>query len=206
MGGRSRPPRPGCARAVRRRTVRGRLGGPLALASALLSLVSGCTRRARLREAVDDQPRRLQGARRLEDGPAAGRPGPRPVVGDLRRSSAERARGARQHLEPEPRGGGGAVPAGPRARARGPRGLLSHRDARGSASRARASPRRSSSGRAAGRPPGRRRAAPRARPTRTSSWASTSRGSWTCGDGSAAPSSPTRPAPRRARETWKRRA
>src|SRR5207245_6646864 len=33
----------GCAGAVRRRTVRGRLGGPLALASALLVLVSACT-------------------------------------------------------------------------------------------------------------------------------------------------------------------
>src|SRR5207244_8738137 len=35
--------RGGCASAVRRRTVRGRLGGPLALASALLVLVSACT-------------------------------------------------------------------------------------------------------------------------------------------------------------------
>ena len=64
---------PGCARAVRRRTVFRRLRGPLALASALLVLGSACTRGARLREAVDDQPRRLQGARRLEDRPASGR-------------------------------------------------------------------------------------------------------------------------------------
>ena len=44
------------------------------------------------------------------------------------------------------------------------------------------------------------------RPSPTSSWASTSRGSWTSGDGSAARSSRTGPARRRARPTWKRRA
>ncbi len=105
-----------------RRAARARLGG----ARARERLHRG----AQLREAVDDQPRRLQGARRLEDRPPSGRPAPRPLVGGLRRSAAEHPRGARQHLEPEPRGVGGPVPAGPGARARGARRVFSDRDAR----------------------------------------------------------------------------
>jgi multidrug efflux pump len=86
--------------------------------------------RHRLRQADDAEPRRVQGARRLEDCASARRSNPWPVVGDLRRSPARYARGARQRLEPEPLRGRGPVPGGSRARARGPRGIFPYGDAR----------------------------------------------------------------------------
>ena len=82
-----------------------------------------------LRAAAGHHPRRLQGSRRLEGGAAEGRCHPRRLVGDLRRSSAERARAASEHLEPELGRGGGDVPAGARWCER-PSQLLSYGEAR----------------------------------------------------------------------------
>ncbi len=60
--------------------------------------------------------------------PAGRRDRPRPVVGDLQRSGARRARAADRHLEPEPQGRRSGVPPIGRNRRRGPRRLFPDRD------------------------------------------------------------------------------